>query len=269
MTILDALWLGLIQGLTEFLPVSSSGHLVLGRHFLGVPPGGGAAFEVMLHLGSLLSIVTVFPSDFRGLAGEAPVLLRPDRWRAACRERPHFRLLALILLSAVPAGILGVLLHEQLEATFAEPRLVAWLLLVTAGLLLATRFAPRGDRTLSAGSALAMGLAQAVAILPGISRSGATIAAGLFARLDRGEAGRFAFLMVAPPILGAALLDALRPGAEIAASGAALAVGVLAAYASGVFALRLLLSFVRHGRLHHFATWCLLVGGATLLLGRV
>ncbi len=225
MSYVDALILGLVQGLTEFLPVSSSGHLVLAEKLLGLEFEGGVLLEILLHVGSALAILFVFRAEVRVLLPELPRLLQPHRFAIAWRERPRFRTVVLLLLSAVPAGVVGIALRKELLAVFDDVRLVGAFLVTTGVVLLSTRFArARGEDEVSWRTMICMALAQAVAILPGISRSGSTISAGLHAGGDRVQVGRFAFLMGLIPILGAAILEARDAGK----GGTQLAPGVLA-----------------------------------------
>lgn len=272
MTLLQAAVLGLVQGLAEFLPISSSGHLVLARAlFAEGMPAANLAFDVALHLGTTAAVVVVFARDLRPPLGALPLLLRPKAWRAAYASDRGFRLLILLGISAVPAGIAGLKFHhdvDRLEAT--RPDLVALLLLVTGAWLAvaswvarrAVRAGAEGDpgRGLGVREALGLGVAQAVAILPGISRSGATLGAGLLLGVRRDVLGPFAFLMSIAPILGAFALKAPELARSDAVGGASLAVGVSVAFVSGVAALKLLLPFVRRGRLEIFAVYCLVVG---------
>lgn len=268
MSPLAAAILGLVQALTEFLPVSSSGHLVLGEAIMEVHAGGGAAFEVAVHVGTLLSVLLLFRRDvaalFRtlfhwlGHLGETRA-----RWAADA----EFRLGVAILIGCVPAGVVGVLFKGPLEQAFSAPRLVGVALICTGVLLLVTLFAPRGDQPVTPGRALLIGVAQAIAIIPGVSRSGSTIATALFLRVEREKAARFSFLMSLPVIAGAAALtakDLLRtpPPGELAT---ALAVGACVSFVGGVAALWLLLAVVRRGWFPHFGWYCLVVGAWALL----
>jgi len=257
MTWWQAIILGLVQGLTEFLPVSSSGHLVLGQHLLGIALTDDVAFEVMLHLGTAGSIITVYHARIGTLVGQMVRSLP----HAANRTDPEVRLGWQIALSCVPVGLAYVLLGDMFEAAFMKPRLACAMLLVTGGLLWLTRLAPTGQRATSAWTALLTGVAQVAALLPGISRSGATICTGLYLRVDPEAAADFSFLMVLPPIAGAALLKVTDMTAQVAAvDWVHVLVGTAVAYASGVLAIRVVLNFVRRGRLHYFAYYCVGVG---------
>ena len=259
MTWWQAVILGLVQGLTEFLPVSSSGHLVLGQHILGITLTQDVAFEVMLHLGTAGSIITVYHARIGTLSGQMiRSLARPH---VAYRTHSEVRLGWQIILSCVPVGLAYVLLGDTLEAAFMNPRLACAMLLITGGLLWLTRLAPAGRRATSVWTALLTGLAQTAALLPGISRSGATICTGLYLQVDPRAAADFSFLMVLPPIVGAALVKVADMTAQSAAiDWIPVVVGTVIAYASGVLAIRVVLNFVRRGRLHYFAYYCFGVG---------
>jgi undecaprenyl-diphosphatase len=246
--------LGVVQGLTEFLPVSSSGHLVLGQQLLGLTEPE-LLFDVAVHVGTLAAVVVVFRADLwtmvKGLWARGP---------QGARGR---RLLWLVALGTLPAAAAGVLLKSLFESLFASPAAVGAALLFTGCLLMATRLAPSGDRGLARtgpGRALGVGLAQALAITPGVSRSGATIAAGLFLGLERETAARLSFVLSVPAILGALVLQLAHLDPAQAPPLAPLLVGAATAAASGLAALKLLLRLVRSGRLHWFAWYCWALG---------
>ena len=261
----ESLLLGLLQGLTEFLPVSSSGHLALANMLFGLDREHGALFEIFVHLGTAMAVVTVYRRDVVALLAASRYLLTPARWRCGWEESSTFRLGILLLLSAVPAAVVGLSLQSELEALF-ENRLVVGICLATTGaVLMATRFITPGRRDVGIRTAVVMGVAQAVAILPGISRSGMTISAGLASGGDREVVGRFAFLMVLIPILGAAVL---KSGELAEGSGAgiwAIGLGTLVSYLSGLLALVVLLRFVRRGTLYGFAPYCFVVAAVALV----
>ena len=261
---LEAFLLGLIQGLTEFLPVSSSGHLELGKALLGVDEGG-LAFSVVVHGATAMSTIVVFRKDIVDLVTG---VFSPGERGAGARS-----FAGLILLSMVPVGVVGLMFKDAIEARLdGHLGAVGAALLVTAALLFwAQRRGREGGRVgvLEAG---VIGCAQAVAVLPGISRSGATISAALLLGVDREEAARFSFLMVLPPILGATLLEvkdlmdpAVHGGPE--ASGMALAVGAGAAFFSGWWACRTMMALVKRNGFNGFAVYCAVVGVAALILG--
>lgn len=266
MSPVTGLLLGLVQGLTEFLPVSSSGHLVLVEYLLGVR-SASVAFEVVLHLATVLAAMIVLrPELGRILAflasslGVRWVSLRSDELREGQR------LFVAMVIGTIPAAVAGLFFKPQIETYFDSPRFVGFALLFTGVVLLSTRMAPRGGRQIDAGSALVVGLAQAIALLPGVSRSGMTISSGLFAGVSRERVVRFSFLLSLPAILGASILE-LRHDATLAGiPPATLITAVVAAFVSGYVAMQLLLRVVSSGRLTIFAVYCLAVGLAALFL---
>lgn len=246
--------LAILQGIAEFLPISSSGHLVLGKALLGVSEPG-IRLDVMLHAGTLLSVtVFYFAVIWR--------ILRNFEWRYMLK----------VIVSAVPCAIVGILFKTQLESLFASPAAVGVALLFTGAVLIATRFLPRGGREVSLPVALAMGVAQAVAVLPGVSRSGMTIAAARASKVDGEKAAEFSFLMSVPPIAGAALLEVLDSlkASDPAADGTAwplVVYGGLVAAVVGFVALKLLLRSLRGDRFWLFGVYCLAAGTVTILVG--
>ncbi len=268
MTWWEAALLGLVQGLTEFLPVSSSGHLVLGQYLLGLDTtGGNVVFEVFVHFGTVLSIITVYRQRIFELVKEAAgAAVHPAEASARYRDREAFRFVVFILITMIPTGLAYVFFKDALEAAFQAPRLVAGMLLVTGLLLLLTRLRPHPDGKLSPLKAFLVGVAQAAAMIPGISRSGATICTALYQNVTPEQAANFSFLMLLPVVLGATLLKSI----EVVEHGVTmgwipLAVGTLTAYGCGVLAIRVMLDFVRRGNLQYFAYYCFLIGGLGLL----
>ena len=265
----DAALLGLVQALAEFLPISSSGHLVLAEKLLGVTAEGGTAFEVAVHFGTLLSVAVLFRRDLVDLvrAGANGLRAGADR-RSRWATDSGLRLLAAIVIGCIPAGVIGVLFKDQLEALFHSPRLVCAALVGTGLWLLASRFAPPGEAEVTPGRALMIGVAQAVAIMPGISRSGSTIAGAMFLGVERELAARFSFLMSLPVIFGATLLKARDLVAAPPAADQLLALGVGAgvSFVAGLASLALLMRIVRRGLFSNFGWYCLAVGIAGLLL---
>jgi undecaprenyl-diphosphatase len=247
--------LGLLQGLTEFLPVSSSGHLVLARALVGLTVPG-IALEAAAHVGTLLALVLYFRRDLAHLA---------VRVRRRGEER---RYVGLLVLGTVPVAVVGLLARGAIERAFRSPSLVGWMLLVTATVLVVgdrRRWASR--ERVHALDAVAVGLAQAAALLPGISRSGATVAQGIAVGLRPSMAARFSFLLAIPAVAGASafgLVQAVgRPGVEWA--GLALTMGC--ALVSGLAAIALFLRVVRAGVLWPFAVYCAALGLAALVWG--
>jgi len=263
MSFLDAVILAVIQGLTEFLPISSSGHLVLGEALLGGDAfPDSIAFEVVVHLGTFLAVILVFWQDIKNLF---MVLLKwlstPMQIPKGARNDPEFRFILFLLLGMLPAGFVGLLLRDRISAVFSEPLIVSGTLVVTGLLLLGTRFVPPGQRVIGFGSAILIGLAQALALLPGISRSGATISTALFLRIPQAQAARFSFIMVLPLILAATLLemvDLLRSGIP-AGEWMLLTTGLVVSFLTGWVSLKWLLALLQRGHFHHFAWYCFLV----------
>lgn len=248
-TLIQAVVMGLVQGLTEFLPVSSSGHLIVVPALLGWddPFLGSLSFSVMLHLATLLALLLFFRADWLRIV---------PAWFASIRDRsiggdPDRRLAWLLALATIPAAIFGLVLNDLIETSFREPRLVAVTLVVGAAILwLAERVGRRTDglASLSVGGAIGIGLAQALALVPGISRSGISISAGLFAGLEREAAARFAFLMATPITAGAGLFEARKllageTGLEIQV--APLVAGMVASLVAGLAAIAFLLRYLR------------------------
>ena len=270
MSIAEAVLLGFIQGLTEFLPVSSSGHLVLAGHFLGVKKTG-IAFEVFLHFGTLMAIVTVFRRMIWEIiiscVGGTEAFLRGDTERRRAHHR-GLRLALWIVVGSIPAAVFGILFKNSVEEAFSNPTLVSICLIATGLILWSTRFFTLADRTIGGGNALLIGLAQALAILPGISRSGATISTALIRGINGEEAVTFSFLLAIPAILGATLLEVVHLLSH-APSHSELSTwifGAVAAYISGYFAITLLLNTVRRGKLDYFSYYCWGVGLSGLIL---
>ncbi|MEW6568106.1 MAG: undecaprenyl-diphosphatase UppP [Chloroflexota bacterium] len=266
---LQALVLGVVQGATEFLPVSSSAHLVLVPWVLGweFNPQAAFIFDVLVQLGTLLAVVVYFARDlWRLLTAAARGLSRGRPW-----AETDARLAWLLLLATLPAAAAGVLAKDWVEAAFSSPAAVAGFLLVTAGLLLLAERQRAADRVLprlTPLDALWIGLAQALALFPGISRSGSTIAGGRMRHLSRPEAAHFSFLMAVPVMIGAGLV-ASGGLVGLPAAGALIApltLGFLAAAASGYLAIRWLLRYLARRPLTPFAVYCGLLGLAMLLL---
>ncbi|PEN06993.1 UDP-diphosphatase [Longimonas halophila] len=263
----EAALLGLVQGLTEFLPVSSSGHLVLGQHVLGIEEAG-ITFEVFVHFGTVLSILTVYGRDVLDLLREAgSALAAPAEIPERYAENDTFRLGVFILITLIPTGLVYVLFKEPLEAAFGDPRLASGMLFVTGVLLLLTLLRPNPKGRLSSLKAFVVGIAQSAAMIPGISRSGSTICVALYQNVKPEQAANFSFLMLLPVVLGATLLK----GLELVEQGATVAwlpllLGTLIAYASGVVAIKLMIDFVKRGNLQYFAYYCFLIGGLGLWL---
>ena len=269
LTALKAVFLGALQGATEFLPVSSSGHLVIAQSLLGVQieDGGLLTFDVFLHFGTLVAVVVFFWREI------FEILTSPFRAREAAPGRsgmtvPQARRLGLmIVLATVPAAVVGLLLEDVFERLVSSAPAAAAMLLVTGGMLWATRRVRgqgEGLEGLTLRRSLIVGFAQALAIIPGISRSGSTISGGLFMGLNRDLAAKFAFLLAVPAIGGAAVLKLGDLSAFTGDLLAATAAGTLTAAVVGFACIKWLLGVVRRGHLSWFAPYCWAVGLATI-----
>jgi undecaprenyl-diphosphatase len=263
MTVLQAVVLGLVQGATEFLPVSSSGHLILVPRLLGWPDQG-LAFDAAIHLGTVLALLVYFAGELRRL-GEGVLARRP----ADCR------LAGAVLLASLPAGLAGLAFQHVIETRLRSVTVVAastilWALVLWWADRLAAEDQVRDLREVSVGQALAIGLAQSVALIPGTSRSGITITAGLFSGLDRSTAARFAFLLGLPITIAAGLLesvDLVRGGSGGEALGVT-ALGVGTSFAAGLSAIRFLVRFLERRTLRVFVAYRIVLGLLLLWLGR-
>jgi len=249
----EAVVLGFLQGATEFLPVSSSGHLVVGQALLGIDvPGIG--FEIAVHLATLLSVVVAYWTELKDLV-----------LRALKGDRAAWRYWGLVALASVPVGIIGVLFKDRIEAVFDAPRVAALCFLFTAIVLLSTRWALRRDPAKAPGpaSALWMGVLQVIALLPGVSRSGMTVTTGLWAGVEPRQAAQLSFFMLLPAVGGAALLsvpDLLAEGSGVSTS--ALLAGFISAAVTGVLAIRIFVAMLRNRLFPWFAAYLVVLGVA-------
>lgn len=258
---LEALVLGLLQGLTEYLPVSSSGHLAIGAALFGVEGEENLSFTIVVHVATVLSTLVILWKEvawlFKGLAER--------------KLNSETRYVGNILISMIPIGIVGVCFKDEVEAIFGSGLTVVGCCLLLTALLLAFScyYKPRQKADISPRDAFIIGLAQACAVLPGLSRSGSTIATGLLLGNDKARLAQFSFLMVIPPILGEALLDGLKLMKGEAIAGdiplLSLVVGFLAAFVSGCLACKWMIALVRRGKLVYFAIYCALVATAVLI----
>ncbi len=257
----EALILGLIQGLTEYLPVSSSGHLAIGSYLFGIEGEENLTFTVLVHVATVLSTLVILWSEidwiFRGLF--------------KFRMNDETRYVLNIVVSMIPIGIVGVFFKDKVEEIFGSGLLVVGcMLLLTAALLTFSYYAkPRQKEKISLRDAFIIGLAQACAVMPGLSRSGSTIATGLILGNKKENLAQFSFLMVIPPILGEALLDVLKAVKGEAAFGGIdtfpLVVGFLAAFISGCIACKWMINIVKKGKLIYFGIYCAVAGAATIV----
>jgi undecaprenyl-diphosphatase len=254
MSFLQAIVLGILQGLTEFLPVSSSGHLVMGQALLGID-NPGITFEVTVHLATLCAVLWVYRGRVASLVRGS---LRGDR--------ASWSYIGLLFLASIPAGLVGVLARDWFESSFHYPLLAAAMLVVTGFIVYSVRrTAPRAhDPAPDAARAMWIGLAQAAAILPGISRSGATVAMGTWRGVDAVAVAEFSFLMSVPAILGAGVLE-LSDAVPGGPGSLVLATGFAAALVAGVSAIRLFVKMIETGSFHRFAWYCWAAGSAYLI----
>lgn len=266
MTELQALLMGLLQGLTEYLPVSSSGHLTIASALFGIEGEENLTFTIAVHVATVLSTLVILWREIawllRGLVDTKAPLLSPER-----------KYILAIVISMIPIGIVGVFFKDYVEAIFGSGLLiVGFSLIITAALLTMSYYArPRQKEEISLWQAFVIGLAQSLAVLPGLSRSGSTIATGLLLGVKKEKMAQFSFLMVIPPILGEALLsilEAAKDGAEAAVgsiSMSALLIGFIAAFVSGCLACKWMVSIVKKGKLVYFGVYCAIVGSIILL----
>jgi undecaprenyl-diphosphatase len=249
--------LGIVQGIAEFLPISSSGHLVIAdallKEYAGTStPEESATMGIALHFGTLMSILVVYRKDLVSLLS-------------------NYRLMFLIVCATIPVGLVGVFFKDYVDAAFGSPILAGAALLLTAAFLMAGRALKKSDDELSAmtrRTAMVIGIFQAIAIIPGVSRSGSTIAAGMACGLNREHATRFSFLIAIPAIGGASVMelkDFVTGEATFHGSPRPLILGTVVSFVVGVFALRWLIKMVVADRLHFFAAYCVIAGLATVL----
>jgi len=261
LTIFEALLLGIIQGATEFLPISSSGHLVLSEAIMGIREGG-LLVQVSLHAGTLLAVLVYFRSRIYHLFSRA--------FKSGDHGTASRRYLLWLLAATIPAGVVGLLFEDSITTAFESPKVALAGLLLTGAILLSTKWSNEREKPAAGLSGLWMGFAQALAILPGISRSGSTIAAGMWSGVNRREAAEFSFLLSVPAIGGASLLQLLDLMKGSAGAVESLAVGLVAgfvmAFVSGYAAIAVLLEVLRRRGLVPFAWYCWAVGLVGLIL---
>ena len=262
MTWFEALILGIIQGLTEYLPVSSSGHLAIGQALFGMNDGAdNLMFTVAVHVATVLSTIVILWSEIDWIV----------RGLFKCELNAETKYALNIVVSMIPVGIVGLFFKDQVEEIFGSGLLVVGCcLLITAALLTFSYFAkPRQKENISWRDALIIGIAQAVAVLPGVSRSGSTSATGLMLGNKKESRAQFSFLMVIPPILGEALLDVLKmvKGEDVMGGIDALPlmIGFVAAFLSGCLACKWMINIVKKGKLIYFGIYCAIVGVVTIL----
>lgn len=262
MSVLEAILLGILQGLTEFLPVSSSGHLALGQYLVNnlANPEDNLLFTVFVHGATSLSTIVVFRKD----------ILKLLQGLLAFKWNVETKYVSWIAISMIPVSILGLFFKEEVEAVFeGKLWLIGSMLICTGLLLLFTHHYKPKEGKMNGKNALAVGFSQMIAVMPGISRSGATISTALLLGVDRTQAARFSFLMVLPPILGATLLETKdlmeAPAGAFAGQYKALIWGALAAFIAGVLACRWMIRIVQKSRLSFFAYYCFAIGAMAIV----
>lgn len=260
MTIIEAILLGIIQGLTEFLPISSSGHIELAKAILQTEFSDNLLFSIVVHGATALSTIVIFRKDIIEIIRE----IFKFKWNE------HTRFAVQIVVSIIPVAIIGLLFEDQIEAIFTgRIGFVGIMLLVTALLLSFTYFKKSMDKGVTFPKALIIGIAQAIAIMPGISRSGATIATSLLLGVRKEDATRFSFLMVLVPILGATLLKVLdfmeEPAIAEGTSALSLIMGFLFAFLVGLAACTWMIKIVKKGKLIYFAIYCFVAGSIAII----
>ena len=261
MSLINAIILGIVQGLTEFLPVSSSGHLVIAEHLLPGWHQPGIIFEILLHLATLLAVIIFFRHDL--------ALLIKSLYTSGAQAAKQRRFLLMLLLATIPTGIIGLAGKNFFVTLFDRLDLVGGMLLITALLLwLAEKKNPEKltKKSTRVIDAIAIGITQGLAIIPGISRSGSTIAVGMLLGLEPKTAARFSFILSIPAISGAALLNIKEISAIPADQIPICICGALAALLTGLMALKFLLMIIEERRLRIFSIYCLVAGCATILL---
>ncbi len=266
----QAIILGIIQGLTEFLPVSSSGHLVIFQNIFGLKEGA-LAFTINVHAGTLVAVLICFRKEilaiiisiFQGMSQ----LAGKEKSISELYEDPNVKLAFLIVAGSVPTGILGLMFHDLADTLFSSVSMVGLMLICTGFILWFTRYLQKTGRDIDGfviKDSLIIGLIQGLAIIPGISRSGSTIAAGLYLGLNRETAARYSFLLSVPAIIGAEILNLKNlPAGSIMPDNITL-LGILASFITGYSALKILLFIVNKGNMHFFAPYCWIVGVAAL-----
>ena len=259
----QAIFLGIVQGLTELLPVSSSGHLVFFQSLFGMEEPQ-LFFDVMLHFGTLLAVLVYFRRDISGIIRGIGSMLTGKR-----KNEEGIKFFFWILVATIPTGLIGLLFKDWFESLFSKPKIVGGMLLITGSILYLTRWVKREDRSLEKMKwidAILIGIAQGIAIIPGISRSGATISMGLFCGLNRELAGRFSFLLSIPAILGATFLEMRKISGTSELLFAAM--GTVAAFGVGILSLAFLMKLIRVGKLSNFSYYCFGMGLLMFLLAK-
>lgn len=255
MSILESIVLGIIQGFTEFLPVSSSGHLVLAQYFWDINETG-ITFEIVVHLGSLLAVLIYFHKDIFSLLLSATKIFSSKK---SYHDVNNLKILAYLLVATIVTAFIGFTFKSKFESFYDTPWIVSIALAVTGLIIYLSDKIPNGsfdDYNIGWGKAVFIGIGQALAIIPGISRSGTTIAFALFSRMKRENAARFSFLLSIPAILGAALIDFMDIKSIDTATLGRYTAGAIAAFISGFIVIALLINLIQQKKLKYFSYYC-------------
>lgn len=271
MELYQGIILGVLQGLTEFLPVSSSGHLVLGQIFFGITEFQ-LIFDISVHVGTLLAVIVVYYKDIeiiiKSIIDAIPKLVAPDQLLNAWQNDSNLRFAGFIVIGSIPTAMIGFVLKGFEHILFSSMVLVGCMLILTGTILWVSRHfygTRQTENQLSFKNAVGIGIIQGLAVIPGISRSGSTISAGMFFGLPRDQAAKFSFLLSIPAIVGAEVLgikDIIEQGLRI---DPVTIYATIASFITGLIALKLLLKLVHSGKFHLFAPYCWCVGVLVLL----
>ncbi len=264
MTWLEALILGILQGITEFLPISSSGHLLIGQEFLGLNISELKSFDIIVHVASLLAIFVYFSKDILEMLKAFGKILTFK----VNKKDPYAKLILYIIIGTIPAVLLGFFGEEWLDSMFRNVFSVGmWMLIIAVVFLFAEMFyrEEKTSKSLSIFKVIFIGCMQAVALIPGVSRSGMTISGGLFAKLKRTDAARFSFLLSMPAIFGAGLLDFFK-NETVPVPFISLLIGFIASFLVGLLAITFLMKFLKKHSLIIFAVYLFFIGGSILFL---
>ncbi|VAX21087.1 Undecaprenyl-diphosphatase [hydrothermal vent metagenome] len=266
---LQAFVLGCVQGLTEYLPISSSGHLVIAQNLFGIKEPE-LFFDIVLHLGTLIAIIGYYRADVLGAIKDSvaglTALLKGAGWNDVNQSYPGLRLAFLIIIGSIPTGVIGIGFKDQFLLLFGDVKTVGFMLIITGLFLFLTRFAPSSGREIARmrwWEAALIGVAQGLAITPGISRSGATICLALFMGIGREAAARYSFLLSLPAISGALILNMEPPETVLPMS--TLALGFFSSLIVGYLCLALLVILLKKGKFHLFSIYCFIVGAGTIV----
>lgn len=253
--IFKILILAIVQGITEFLPISSSGHLAIMQGLFGLKEPG-AGLEIALHFGTLLAIIVFYRKFLFDLVADAFDKIKEKR-------KKSFSFIGIIVIATIPAGIVGILFEDKIATAFDSPRFSAVMLVVTGLILFSTLFERKGTREINLPIGIIIGVAQAIAILPGISRSGATISTARALQIEPDESARFSFVLSIPAIFGATLLELKKEGTGFLSIQHL--IGAVIAFIIGYFSLKILVVLLKRGRFWVFAPYCISVGALVLI----